>query len=79
MRVVVTRPLPEAQRWVKDLRAGGVDAVSLPLIAIDPFADAAALGLAWQRLPAYAAVMFVSANAVRSFCGPSARRTERVF
>ena len=67
MRVVVTRPLPEAQRWVTDLCAGGVDAVSLPLIAIDPFADAAALGLAWQRLPAYAAVMFVSANAVRSF------------
>ncbi len=67
MRVVVTRPLPEAQRWVKDLRASGVDAVSLPLIAIDPVADAAALRLAWQRLPAYAAVMFVSANAVSNF------------
>ena len=67
MRVVVTRPLPEAQRWVTDLRASGVDAVSLPLIAIDPVADAAALRLAWQRLPAYAAVMFVSANAVSNF------------
>lgn len=67
MRVVVTRPLPEAQRWVKDLRAGGFDAVALPLIALDPVPDAAGLRLAWQHLPAYTAVMFVSANAVRNF------------
>ena len=67
MRVVVTRPLPEAQRWVKDLRASGVDALSLPLIAIDPVADASALRLAWLRLPTYAAVMFVSANAASGF------------
>ena len=41
-RAIVTRPAKEAQLWVADLRALGVDAVALPLITIGPVADPAA-------------------------------------
>jgi uroporphyrinogen-III synthase len=66
-RVIVTRPEREAARWVDDLRAAGVDAVALPLIAIAPLADPAALDAAWQKLPVYDALMFVSAAATEHF------------
>jgi uroporphyrinogen-III synthase len=67
MRVVVTRPAAEAAEWVDSLRAHGFDAVSLPLIDIRPVSDPAPLAHAWARLGDFAAVMFVSANAVRGF------------
>lgn len=67
MRVWVTRPASEAQGWVDDLRQRGFDAVALPLIAIVPAPDAAALAAAWSRLASYRAAMFVSGNAVRHF------------
>jgi len=66
-RVLVTRPLAEAQRWTEDLRARGVLAESLPLIEIAPLDDLSALRAAWQQVPGHAAVMFVSANAVQHF------------
>ena len=66
-RVVVTRPVAEAQRWTEDLRACGVLAESLPLIEIAPLTDDSALRMAWQQVPARAALMFVSANAVQHF------------
>jgi uroporphyrinogen-III synthase len=66
-RVIVTRPEREAQAWVRDLRAAGLDAQALPLLDIGPVADTAALQTAWQQLAGYAAVMFVSANAVQGF------------
>ena len=66
-RVIVTRPEREAARWVEDLRDAGLDAVALPLIDIAPMADVAPLRAAWARLAGYAAVMFVSANAVEEF------------
>jgi len=67
MRVIVTRPEPEAGRWVEALRRRGVDAVALPLIDIAPVGDTAALQQAWHEIDAQAAVMFVSASAVRHF------------
>jgi uroporphyrinogen-III synthase len=67
MRVVVTRPASTAAEWLDALRARGFDAVSLPLIEIRPAADAAKLREAWQRIDAYRAAMFVSANAVAGF------------
>ncbi|AMM25512.1 uroporphyrinogen-III synthase [Variovorax sp. PAMC 28711] len=67
VRVIVTRPLREAQRWVNDLRAAGVDAVALPLIQIAPVDDVEPLRAAWRRIDAYAAVMSVSAAAVEEF------------
>lgn len=66
-RVIVTRPAKEAQAWVADLRAHGLDAVALPLITIGAVADPAALTNAWRRLEQYDAVMFVSGNAVAHF------------
>lgn len=67
MRVLVTRPLHDAQRWVRALSGRGLQAVALPLIDIAPAADARALHAAWRVLPQYLALMFVSANAVMHF------------
>lgn len=67
MPVVVTRPAREAQRWVERLRARGIAAQALPLLAIGPAPDPQALHAARAALPGCAAVMFVSANAVQAF------------
>ena len=67
MRVIVTRPQREAQRWVRDLSALGLDAQALPLIKVGPVADPADLVHAWQHLSDYVGVMFVSGNAVEYF------------
>lgn len=65
--VLVTRPEREAVQWVADLRAAGLDAVALPLIVIEPVADAEPLRAAWRHLQDHAALMFVSASAVEHF------------
>ncbi|MFM9921778.1 uroporphyrinogen-III synthase [Variovorax sp. H27-G14] len=65
--VIVTRPAREAAQWVADLRAAGLDAVALPLIAIEPVADAEPLRAAWRHLSHFSALMFVSATAVEHF------------
>jgi uroporphyrinogen-III synthase len=67
MRVIVTRPLREAQGWVRDLSEAGLNAVALPLIDIRPADDPAPVYQAWQQLADYVGVMFVSANAVDGF------------
>jgi len=70
--VLVTRPAAQAGAWVDRLRAAGVDARALPLLAIEPAdepADRAALHAAWRGLPGRALVMFVSPNAVDGFFG----------
>lgn len=67
IRVIVTRPAAEAQRWTQALRARGVLAESLPLIEIAALDDAHALHEAWRLVPRHAALMFVSANAVQHF------------
>lgn len=67
MRVIVTRPRREAQDWVQALQQAGHEALALPLIAIAPAPDAAALQRAWRQLDRYLGLMFVSANAVDGF------------
>lgn len=67
LRLLVTRPRPQADRWVERLRAQGIDAHALPLLAIDAVADPGALRAAWRDLPRYALAMFVSPNAVSHF------------
>lgn len=67
--VLVTRPAREAATWVRALGARGLAAQPLPLIAIDPAPEAAALVEARARLDGLDAVMFVSANAVDGFLG----------
>lgn len=67
MRVIVTRPAREAAQWVQELSNQGVKAQALPLIQVGPVAELAPLQVAWRQLPTFAAVMFVSANAVEQF------------
>ena len=67
MRVVLTRPVHEAERWADRLRERGVDNQVLPLLAIGPAPDATALRHAAAAADGYAALMFVSANAVQGF------------
>lgn len=67
MRVIVTRPLREAQRWVFDLTALGLAAQALPLIKVGPVDDPTLVRQAWQHLADYVGVMFVSGNAVEHF------------
>lgn len=66
-RLIVTRPAKEGVRWVSDLQARGLRACALPLIGIEPPLDSEPLRQAIDKLGGYAAVMFVSANAVSGF------------
>lgn len=65
--VIVTRPEREAGAWAAALQAQGVRAEIFPLIQIAPLPDASALQAVWLQVPRHAALMFVSANAVRFF------------
>ena len=67
MRLLVTRPREQAERWLTRLRGHGIDAQALPLIAIGPPADDAPLREAWVQLAGIGFVMFVSSNAVAGF------------
>ncbi|HSW17035.1 MAG TPA: uroporphyrinogen-III synthase [Ramlibacter sp.] len=80
---LVTRPEREAVRWTQALRERGVAAESLPLIAIAAAPPSPQLKAARAGLAKFAAVMFVSANAVEgllasaqgSVCVPWPQRT----
>lgn len=67
MRVIVTRPESEGRRWGRHLRERGFDALELPLIAILPAPQPAALESAWLGLAEMRAAMFVSGAAVGHF------------
>ena len=67
LRILVTRPQPQADAWTRHLRAGGFDAVALPLLAIDALPDTQALAATWHSLARFALVVFVSPNAVSHF------------
>ena len=67
MRVIVTRPAAQAAEWVARLQGQGVDAVALPLMAIEPAADAAPINAAWAQLAGHRLVIFVSPNAAEQF------------
>lgn len=74
LRAIVTRPAAQAGGWVQALQALGVDALALPLLAIEPLDDPAPLAAAWAMLGERALVMFVSANAVEHFFAQRAGR-----
>jgi uroporphyrinogen-III synthase len=67
MAVIVTRPAREAARWTERLYASGIEAVALPLLAIGAPADDAEVRRIAAEADRFAAVMFVSANAVHAF------------
>lgn len=65
--LLVTRPQPQADDWVRQLQALGMPARALPLLAIGDAPDAAAVQAAWASLPGLALAMFVSPSAVERF------------
>lgn len=67
VHVIVTRPARDAARWVQALQARGLQAEALPLIDIAVLPDSEDLQQAWREIDAYAALMFVSRNAVEGF------------
>ncbi len=67
VRVIVTRPQPEADAWVQRLSDAGWHALALPLLDIQQAGDPEQLQAAWQRLADHRAVMFVSGAAVQHF------------
>ena len=74
MRIVVTRPSPQAEAWVGRLQARGLDAVALPLLAIEDGPDPAAVERARERLDRFAWIVFVSPTAVARFLGAGGER-----
>ncbi len=67
VKVIVTRPKAQAELWVNLLQQQAVDAVALPLIGIEPAADAAAVQQVWNSLSQWQWMVFVSPNAVAQF------------
>lgn len=67
MRVIVTRPEPEATRWVTALQVRGFEAAALPLIEITPARHDEPLQAARHNIQSYQALMFVSGSAVTHF------------
>ena len=65
--VIVTRPQPQADDWVQQLQALGIQAGALPLLGIDGPPDPASVQQAWHTLAKQALVMFVSPSAVARF------------
>jgi len=67
MQLIVTRPEPQASAWAEALRAQGLDAQALPLIAIDGPADPTPVIRTWHTLADKRLLMFVSPAAVDWF------------
>jgi len=67
MRILVTRPQPQASAWAADLCAAGWDAHALPLIAIDGPNDPSPVQNLWRNMVDQALLMFVSPAAVEWF------------
>ena len=65
--LIVTRPAPDAQRWADQLGQRGLAAEALPLLEIAAADDLTPARTVWARLADYAALMFVSGNAVTYF------------
>jgi uroporphyrinogen-III synthase len=73
--LLVTRPQPQADAWVVQLQALGLQASAVPLLGIDAPAEPAAVHAAWQLVVRgaddqqrpLAMVMFVSPSAVQRF------------
>jgi uroporphyrinogen-III synthase len=67
MRVIITRPSREANKWAAALSDTGYDAVALPLVEVASAPEPENVTAAWQGLGEFDAAMFVSGNAVEHF------------
>lgn len=73
MRILVTRPLPDAERFAAQLAEHGIEAVVAPLMAVEPTDEPL------PPLEGVQALVFTSANGVRAYAGREARRDIRVY
>ena len=67
MRVIITRPAREANKWAAALSDAGYYAVALPLVEVAAAPEPDRVSAAWQSLGEFDAAMFVSGNAVEHF------------
>ncbi len=67
MRILVTRPIEQAQVLSEKLRGLGATTIELPTIQIVPAANTAALDAAVENLSEYDWVIFTSVHGVRFF------------
>lgn len=67
MKLLITRPEPQATQWVEQLQGAGLDAAALPLIAIEGPRVPEAVQRCWQTLASVRLVMFVSPAAAQWF------------
>lgn len=65
MRLLITRPQAQAEAWVQDLRAAGLDAEALPLLATAALDDPRAVRAAWADPAGWDLIVAVSPNAVQ--------------
>ncbi|HOP18912.1 MAG TPA: hypothetical protein PK585_02440, partial [Amphiplicatus sp.] len=68
MRIIVTRPAPDAEAFAALARAAGFEPVFSAVMTID-------FGKAAPSLNGVGALAFTSANGVRAFCGLSGGRS----
>ena len=68
-RVVITRPVAQAENLARLVREAGGEPLCVPAIEILPLADPAPFHALAQRLDAFDLAIFVSRNAVRSALG----------
>lgn len=73
MRILVTRPREDSDRFARQLEAKGHDVLVEPLFTIEPEPEAA------LELDGVQALLFTSANGARAFAARSERRDLRVF
>jgi hydroxymethylbilane synthase len=67
LRIVVTRPLDQADDLCKILAAAGAVPLTVPMIRTVPIEDTGALDAAIEKLSSYGWLAFASANAVEVF------------
>lgn len=67
MRVLITRPAREANKWAAALSETGYDAIALPLVEVSGPPKPQSVLAATQSLGEFDAAMFVSGNAVDHF------------
>ena len=72
MRVIITRPMREANKWAAALSDTGYDAVALPLVEVASAPEPQSVAATWQGLGEFDAAMFVSGNAVEHFFASNA-------
>lgn len=66
MKVMITRPLPQAEQLAMQLAKHGIDSIIFPTINIEPIIDDPIVMQHAKKLSSYHAVIFISVHAVEN-------------